>query len=602
MATPSATTTLMTFLVRTPPTTRSVSLFGSWDNFAKGYRMEKDSRTGRGHWKGCHTFTNIICDGHGNPIYPGRDGGLKMGGTYWYYYILDDDFDFYNESEAWTTSCPLLPGQPLNVLNVPIYLPPAISSHGRNDSTSSQLSSQQTMNPEDKYVNPRPPPRPQLPRLATSPAALAPHETRGSPISPAAVHPTHGRSFSQPRAASRKFKVGGKLSLDLKLPMSSLAPKSSSLRTAFLNRVSPRSASHENPEIYTKQVAPVPEIGLIRSTPVLGSAHHNQVKGYHLRPEYPGTSSSTSSALASPCGSPADLVIDDRLLAPRGFDGNSTGLAPSHPTSRGRDQSRSRSRSPSQTPLRNSVSYDTNSQSSSTHSSTVEVPCKLDVHESTAPSPIDLYSKRLPTLPNSPSSVIDEIYGSMWTSACPPLDLEHLNSHFSRSTVDSSPQSPLLPGGSRFSECSTDTEIVSPCSMTSSSTFNNEAISPANYDFSTSTSLDSNLSDIDGGTNGESDPQNYMDSFGISDLHIDHQYMNGVKEEPPFSWMTSDPFSDEKPSQTRSAHSSAALSPRAQGFKSNEDHAEVTIQNMMQELIDEMGYLGNMIDAHPNQF
>ncbi|KAF3481128.1 uncharacterized protein GIQ15_03887 [Arthroderma uncinatum] len=600
MAAPSATTTLMTFLVRTPPTTRSVSLFGSWDNFAKGYRMEKDSRTGRGHWRGCHTFTNIICDGHGNPIYPGRDGGLKMGGTYWYYYILDGDFDFYNESEAWTTSCPLLPGQPLNVLNVPIYLPPSITSHGRNDSTSSQLSVQQTMNPEDKYINPRPPPRPQLPRLATSPAALAPHEARGSPISPAGAHPTHGRSFSQPRAASRKFRVGGKLSLDLKLPMSSLAPKSSGLRTAFLNRVSPRSASHENPEKYTKQGTPMPEIGLTRSTPVASPAvPNNQSKSYYLRPEYPGTYSSSSSALPSPCGSPADLVIDDRLLAAPGFDySNDNSSGPSYPTSHG--QSRSRSKSPAHTPLRNSINYDASPKSSDTSSRTLEVPCKLDV----APSPTDLYSKRLPTLPNSPSSVLDESYGSMWTSNYPPLDLEHLHSHFSKSTVASRPDSPLLPGGSRFSECSTDTEIVSPCSMTSSSTFNNETNSPDNYNFSTSTSLDSNLSSI-GSEHNKDEPisKNYTDCFGISDLHIDHQSIDGVKDEPPFSWMTSDPFSDENPSRVASGKSSfAVLSPRTQGFNHNEDHPDVTIHNMMQELIDEMSYLGDMIDASPDQF
>lgn len=47
--------------------------------------MEKDDRIGRGHWKGCHSFTNIICDGETNSLTPGRDGGLRMGGTYWYY-------------------------------------------------------------------------------------------------------------------------------------------------------------------------------------------------------------------------------------------------------------------------------------------------------------------------------------------------------------------------------------------------------------------------------------------------------------------------------------------------------------------------------------
>lgn len=47
--------------------------------------MERDCRMGRGHWRGCHSFTGIICDGDGIKADDSRDGGLKMGGTYWYY-------------------------------------------------------------------------------------------------------------------------------------------------------------------------------------------------------------------------------------------------------------------------------------------------------------------------------------------------------------------------------------------------------------------------------------------------------------------------------------------------------------------------------------
>lgn len=47
--------------------------------------MQKDSRTGRGHWRGCHSFQNIICDGDSLNATESRDGGLKMGGKYWYY-------------------------------------------------------------------------------------------------------------------------------------------------------------------------------------------------------------------------------------------------------------------------------------------------------------------------------------------------------------------------------------------------------------------------------------------------------------------------------------------------------------------------------------
>lgn len=76
------------------PNVRSVKLLGSWDNFSKPYSMERDRRVGPGQWRGCHTFTDIVRDGsHPDPS-NGRSGGLKMGGTYWYYVrTLPSDFD-----------------------------------------------------------------------------------------------------------------------------------------------------------------------------------------------------------------------------------------------------------------------------------------------------------------------------------------------------------------------------------------------------------------------------------------------------------------------------------------------------------------------------
>jgi hypothetical protein len=46
--------------------------------------MERDSRRDRGQWKGCYTFKDITCEGDAGSI-PKRDGGLKMGHTYYYY-------------------------------------------------------------------------------------------------------------------------------------------------------------------------------------------------------------------------------------------------------------------------------------------------------------------------------------------------------------------------------------------------------------------------------------------------------------------------------------------------------------------------------------
>lgn len=47
--------------------------------------MKRDVRLGAEHWTGCHNFENIICDGDVEKASGPRQGGLKMGGKYWYY-------------------------------------------------------------------------------------------------------------------------------------------------------------------------------------------------------------------------------------------------------------------------------------------------------------------------------------------------------------------------------------------------------------------------------------------------------------------------------------------------------------------------------------
>lgn len=69
---------------QTASTTQSVHLIGSWDNFTRHYPLERDIRRGRGQWRGCYAFEDIICDGDGGSS-PKRTGGLKMGSTYYYY-------------------------------------------------------------------------------------------------------------------------------------------------------------------------------------------------------------------------------------------------------------------------------------------------------------------------------------------------------------------------------------------------------------------------------------------------------------------------------------------------------------------------------------
>ncbi|KAF2124773.1 hypothetical protein P153DRAFT_390241 [Dothidotthia symphoricarpi CBS 119687] len=159
-------TALHTFWFHCPAALRSVVLLGSWDNFAKPYLLKLDTRRGRCLWKGCFTFADIICDGDLDNLSPKRDGPLKMGGTYWYYYKVDGEEESHNPTEPSTTFCPLLPGQRLNVLEIPH------EGHRRSSSANSDVF---TRNPGDRYLTPVPPstprplPSPQLGDTSTQP-------------------------------------------------------------------------------------------------------------------------------------------------------------------------------------------------------------------------------------------------------------------------------------------------------------------------------------------------------------------------------------------------------------------------------------------------
>ncbi|QDS77627.1 hypothetical protein FKW77_002516 [Venturia effusa] len=162
-------TTLVTFILN-HSNARKIELLGSWDNFSGSYAMTKDSRRGHGIWSGCHTFKDIICDGDSD-IHEARSGGLKMGGTYWYFYRIDDDEEYHDPSQPATSTCPLLPGQMLNVLEVPNDTGRYVS---RSRSSSVSISSAvQTLNPDDRYLTPRPAPKPKLAKLITSDEAAA---------------------------------------------------------------------------------------------------------------------------------------------------------------------------------------------------------------------------------------------------------------------------------------------------------------------------------------------------------------------------------------------------------------------------------------------
>ncbi|KLU82043.1 hypothetical protein MAPG_01122 [Magnaporthiopsis poae ATCC 64411] len=131
--------------------------------------MERDARRDRGQWKGCHSFKN---------------GGLKMGQTYYYYYELDGSTEVHDPSLPSTTACPSLPGQPVNTIHVPYEM----STRKRSASLSSVRDCDfMTVKPEHKFLPTRatpPAPEPPLCRQATSHVRSLVHKRSTRSLSP----------------------------------------------------------------------------------------------------------------------------------------------------------------------------------------------------------------------------------------------------------------------------------------------------------------------------------------------------------------------------------------------------------------------------------
>ncbi|GAD98866.1 hypothetical protein ANI_1_1902014 [Paecilomyces variotii No. 5] len=473
-------TTLMTFLLHTPPNIRSVHLLGSWDNFSKPYAMEQDKRIGAGHWRGCHTFTNIICDGSRSSLSAGRSGGLKMGGTYWYYYVLDNDEEFYNEAEPVTTSCPFLPGQPVNVLNVPVILPDSQTTHKRDRSADSCLSDNRTMNPDDKYMNPRTPPKPKLPRLRTSPQLAQGELSLWSSLLTLPLQAVVHRSASQPASAPSSPDLFPSKEPVRKEARSVSPPKSRGFRDALRNWPLQRSATPHAEESRGRAAARCENNRYYADEPWL------------LVPESGYCSSNCSSRQASPTNkersSPGTLPFRHHQ-----FDGNDGQASLSI-----QDRRASRLISGNPIPFGDHLTVNTPKKNLSycDYVELEDTSCRYDSplsastgrtprasEETPTPRAYHPDEKRLPTLPNSPSSVMDEALNAL-DSENAALDMDMLQSHFSDWTSADESCTEDLPERSRFSAWSTDdeTEMVSPASMISSSTFNNDRRNSPTFD------------------------------------------------------------------------------------------------------------------------
>lgn len=641
---------------RTPPSTRSVALYGSWDNFSTSYHMQRDSRTGQEHWSGCHSFSNIICDGDPQPSGIPRDGGLKMGGTYWYYvsllvplstftvflidpvnqYKLDDDLEFHNSAEPSTTSCPLLPGQLVNVLNVPFAFS---SGRSRNDSVSSTSSDYRTMNPTDKFMNPRPvPAKPSLPRLKTSPTLL--QHTWSTASSPISAGSRRGRSASsrgtsQPGSANtlRIIRLARKPSVDVPSRSTSRGSnRSVGIIGAFKALASPRSTS--------------PEFGVERGRPKTSNQDQPRVIR-SKKTTLTRTPPIPEVMELSPTGPARELVL--RREFEETIDTN-VGLAISSFQQHRRQ--RSLSRDPSS--LRNSLLLDDapGQKASEIPNSSYRPMETLKEIASTANTPIwpltaikiegenvvddedkngpDL-GKRLPTLPNSPSSAYPP---SSVANDSPRQrfeeELANLQSHFSATTIDteSYTNSYINNDQSRFSDWTCSTRRFSPTSDCAGSIIDLEPMSPT-------ADLDYTLRDVkaisvagqheqklDLEAKGYSAPSldalpsafsfstiSSMASSVVQSSHVD----NDSPKDADFSWSKFQHYSlptDETESITtiKQVVSPKHVAPlvvegtgRDQGFQpqlTSYGGSDMPHSNSMKQLLDELSYLGDMIQHH----
>ncbi|KAJ9616325.1 hypothetical protein H2200_000043 [Cladophialophora chaetospira] len=488
-----APTTLVTFLVRTPPSTRSVQLYGSWDNFSAPYPMQKDARTGPEHWSGCHSFSNIICDGDVTGNSTPRQGGLKMGGTYWYYYTLDDEIEFHNSAEPSTTTCPMLPGQLINVLNVPFAL--SSSSRSRNDSVSSTNSEHRTMDPMDKFLNPRPvPTKPTLPRLKTSPTlSQLPWSSSSSPISATSLSSRRGRS-----ASTRASSPPGSANI-----LALVRPKPSS---EVPSRSTSRSSNRSVGIIGGLRALASP---LLMSPGVFTERGRTPTDGFKSpATRSRGTSARSVTPKRSVLGSTSPILEGSiissgparELALRKDFSELAESSAPV-PTSSFAQHRRQKSTSREMSSLHSSQLSEMSSDLTTLGQSTVTyhpletvkevasatntpvwplTALKVDEEKTADDSQLLLdLEKRLPTLPNTPSSAYPPSIAEEAEELDKAQDVANLQSRFSCTTVDTEPRTDsYLQDNSRFSDW-TDAPIKhSPESEYASSMLDFEPVSP----------------------------------------------------------------------------------------------------------------------------
>lgn len=404
-----------------------------------------------------------------------------------------------------TTHCPLLPGQPVNVLNVPVILPDTFPTHTHARSPSSQKADHRTMNPEDKYMNPRQPPKPKLPRLRTSPPLLQqPAPAWSFSTSPLGII-TH-RGASQPSSATPKAKgLDAPRAAGCKAARSVSPPRSRGLRAAFRhwNTSSPDLGSTEDDCRANKPAANHGLKGLfgrqeehsylaVQPSATFGSSPLAAPSNVYQH--------STDSLLRTPGNSgerrSVPLTIQDRRALNSKITENGSHRTPL--TVQTKPGSESSDKLPTREGQRHIVRRSLPMESPAMLSTAIG-PSTFDL--TTTPTGFTTDEKRLPTLPNTPSSVMDQALRDIDEQE-KALDPEALGSHFSDFTDTESVAGSSVCERSHFSEWTVDTDVLSPKSMACSITVTQDAQVPPTNDFAGTmdflkTSIPADLSDPD---------------------------------------------------------------------------------------------------------
>jgi hypothetical protein len=349
---------------------------------------------------------------------------------------------------------------------------------------SSTSSVNRTMNPSDKYLNPRPVPQPSLPRLNTSPAPrLDPiSATSSAIISPwSGLSPPSSQPVSQPTSASalRMFKLPRKTSVDGVSRSVSPQSRIGGLRAKFGSFKASRA---DSPEDLVRGRPGEPEMELNISGPIM---QHRATDNRSVR-SGSNASSPASSRQASPHpiaeletpGAPGSYFALRRPLEPT-VDSDEVFTTVSFQQHR---RQRSRSKEPSNLRRSLSLSDEGDDQEPVLNVTTsayqpLETLKEVASAQNTPTWPVtakriqvefplreNILEKRLPTLPNTPSSAYPpSIYSD---SPAKQLDkqIEALQSHFSNSTMESVPtfgDDEPCPGISHFSSWTMSTETSS---------------------------------------------------------------------------------------------------------------------------------------------